>query len=276
MIKHNCTSLQKVELEMLKAIDDISKKLGIQYFMLGGTLLGAIRHQGFIPWDDDIDIGMLREDYEKFIKEAQDLLPTYYFVQTYQTDPEFYLPFAKIRDSRTTFIETVSANHKINHGVYIDIFPIDFYKKPSKTEKIKRLLLTARTLREVDLKIFNRNLKNKILSLLSLLIFPNAYQACDKLDKLNSRYNSGEKRTNYCGAWGNKEIVDSDIFNKSKNYYFEGFSFTGPEDSDSYLRHIYGDYMKLPPKEKRISHHFTDVIDLTKSYTHYIQSEKRL
>ena len=128
--------IKEIELEIFKVFLDIANKLDIKYYLIGGTLLGAVRHKGFIPWDDDIDVGLPRKDYEKFIAEAQKYLPDYYFLQTYETDPEYPLSFAKIRDSRTTYLETALNNKKINHGVFFDIFPLDFYPENEKDQDI--------------------------------------------------------------------------------------------------------------------------------------------
>lgn len=119
--------LKKCQLEMLKAFAAVCEKLGISYFLDGGTLLGAVRHKGFIPWDDDIDVGMLRADYERFFAEGQALLPEHYFIQNISTDPQYTANFAKMRDSRTTYIETTLGRKRINHGVFIDIFVLDYY-----------------------------------------------------------------------------------------------------------------------------------------------------
>ena len=117
--------LKKIELEMFKYYLAICEKHDLKYFLIGGTLLGAVRHKGFIPWDDDIDIGMPRPDYEKFLLVAQKELPEHIFLQTHNTDIEYPNCFAKLRNSDTTFIETSCKKLKINHGIYIDIFPLD-------------------------------------------------------------------------------------------------------------------------------------------------------
>ncbi len=98
-------SLQQVELKMLQMVDDICRELHIKYYLVCGSALGAVKYSGFIPWDDDLDIGLLRPDYEIFVREAKRLLPDNYFLQNYRTDPAFPQVFSKIRDSRTTFIE---------------------------------------------------------------------------------------------------------------------------------------------------------------------------
>ena len=120
-------SLQQVELKMLQMVDDICRELHIKYYLVCGSALGAVKYSGFIPWDDDLDIGLLRPDYEIFVREAKRLLPDNYFLQNYRTDPAFPQVFSKIRDSRTTFIEKSAAGLAIHHGVYIDVFPLDGY-----------------------------------------------------------------------------------------------------------------------------------------------------
>ena len=114
-----------LHLDILKEFIRICNKYELRYFLLGGSCLGTVRHQGFIPWDDDIDVGMPRPDYERFMEIAQNELPEYYFLQNSKTDPDYPLCFAKIRDSRTTFIERSVSHLNINHGIYFDIFPLD-------------------------------------------------------------------------------------------------------------------------------------------------------
>ena len=127
--------MQEVELDLFKAFIEVCEKLQLKYYLLGGTLLGAVRHKGFIPWDDDIDVGMPRKDYEIFIQKAQDLLPEHYFVQNCYTDGKLPMAFCKIRNSNTTFIETSVKDFKINHGIFIDIFPLDYYPQDKKKKK---------------------------------------------------------------------------------------------------------------------------------------------
>lgn len=116
--------LQKCQLEILKEFIRVCTKHHLQYYLVGGTCLGAVRHQGFIPWDDDIDVAMPRKDYDLFIT-MQDQMKPPYFIQTYRSDPNYIYNYAKVRDSSTTFIENYFACHQINHGVWIDVFPLD-------------------------------------------------------------------------------------------------------------------------------------------------------
>ena len=118
--------LQKKQLDILKAFIKVCEKHNLRYFLVGGTALGAIRHKGFIPWDDDIDVGMPREDYDKFVLLQDEYKGTPYFIQTYKTDPCYIYNFGKLRDSSTTFIESQYKNHRINHGVWI-VFGLIFF-----------------------------------------------------------------------------------------------------------------------------------------------------
>ena len=117
--------VQKVQLEILLEFDRICRKHGLKYLLFAGTLLGAVRHKGFIPWDDDIDVCMLRGDYERFLTVCKDELSAELFLQTTDTDREYPLQFAKLRKNNTRFVEKSMSDLKIHHGVFIDIFPLD-------------------------------------------------------------------------------------------------------------------------------------------------------
>lgn len=269
-------SLRDCELDMLKVFSDVCNKLNLQYFTIGGTLLGAVRHNGFIPWDDDIDVGMFRKDYEKFISEGQALLPRCYFIQTHKSDPQYKGNYAKLRDSRTTFIETVTKNMKINHGVFIDIFPIDYYPDNRFNAKILEFEKKVLTYRIRSDSSFERttkySIKAKAMILFSHLCYPNVKKAVETKERLISRNPKSSLVANYCGAWDKKEIVPTEWLSEICYFPFEGMLVPCPKCYDKYLRHIYGDYMQLPPVEKRVTHHYTEVIDLEKPYTEYIKA----
>ena len=125
MLENNKRNLQLKILEMVKYLDSFCKENKIEYFIAYGSCLGAVRHKGFIPWDDDFDIGMTLENYNKFIELCKTKLDTNkYFLQTLETEPNYYLSFAKLRDINTTLIEEKNKDIAITKGVYIDIFPI--------------------------------------------------------------------------------------------------------------------------------------------------------
>ena len=275
LTKEQVEKLKIIELEIFKQFISVCEKLNLKYYLLGGTLLGAVRHQGFIPWDDDIDVGMPREDYEIFIREAQQYLPVRYFVQTNVTDPDLPMNFAKVRDSETTYIETSVKDRKINHGAYIDVFPLD--KHPDDEKELKKfqkknvqLFRIIRKVFTLDKRVsFLRHVKQKLIQLLpSRYSWKKAVALREELLKSNK----GEKMlANYCGAWGKKEIVPTEWYGEGAELTFEGLKVNAPKEYKAWLTQVYGDYMQLPPEEKRVGHHYTEIIDLEKSYTEYMK-----
>lgn len=271
------TKLKNVELEILDAVDFVCKRLNIRYFLIGGTLLGAVRHKGFIPWDDDIDIGMLRSDYNRFLNEAQNLLPEYLFLQTFKTDRYYPNNFAKIRNSKTTFIEKTLKNIKINHGVYIDVFPLDNYPDTFFREKFLSFQLLAATIRINEIFFCDNpssSIKLKIARFFSRIIYPNYSKAVLARERLICSQKKTTLVRNYGGAWGKREIFPANYFNEFCKMSFEGRNFWVPKMYHEILSQMYGDYMTPPPVEKRVAHHYTEVIDLDKPYTAYVENKE--
>ena len=130
------TELQKAELDLLKYFIEICNKLDLKYFLVCGSALGAVKYNGFIPWDDDIDVALKRDDYEVFCSYAQNMLPSNIFLQNHNTEPGFPHIYSKLRNSDTTYIEMSAKKLDINHGIYIDIFPLDGYPKNKFTQTI--------------------------------------------------------------------------------------------------------------------------------------------
>lgn len=271
--KEQIEELKLVEIEILREFLRICDHLNLRYYLLGGTLLGAVRHQGFIPWDDDIDVGMPRMDFEIFLEKAPKMLPEHLFLQSIWSDPGYLPCFAKIRNNNTTFIETTSAHHKINHGVFIDIFPLDFYPEDKKEQKKfdrKKLLLTHRIQQGYNAP-FPGNAKLLILSVASRLRHPSLKKAVIKKEDLYKSTTQSALWGNYGGAWGKKEIVPADWYGEGTEVIFEGMKVMAPVQYDKWLTQVYGDYMQLPPEEKRVGHHYVDIIDLHKSYKEYME-----
>ena len=268
------TELKAVEKELLKSFVSVCDTLQLKYYLLEGSLLGTVRHKGFIPWDDDIDIGMPRKDYELFCSNGQKLLPEYYFVQTIATEKDYRANFAKIRDSRTTFIETSVRHCEINHGIYIDIFPLDYCLENEDLQQQRfreQSLMNARISMGFYSEKRKMSLKGHIAKFLSLLKYPTIRSALTAREKWMKALPKSDMYANYCSAWFKKEIIPVKWFGDGEYLEFEGLLVRVPKEYDKWLEHVYGNYMQPPPEDKRTTHHYADVIDVAKPYTFYRQ-----
>ena len=266
--------LKKTEIDLLKLFIDTCKKLNLHYYVVGGTLLGAVRHKGFIPWDDDIDVAMMRHDYDIWVNEAPKLITdSKYFIQTHMTDKFYPANFAKLRNSETTFIETSLRKLDINHGVFIDVFPLDYYpEKPLKRLifKINQVRYSSKIFDAYDLEAINYSKRKAIFRrLIGLTVTGSPFSSVIKRERLYRSTNSSHLVANLSGAWGDKEIMPISIYGEGTQLKFEDIIVSAPSQYKKLLTNVYGDYMQLPPVEKRISHHYTEVIDLHKTYKHY-------
>ncbi len=278
------TELKRCEVEILEAFIKACAELKIGYYLMGGTMLGAIRHKGFIPWDDDIDVGMLRNDYDIFLEKGQLLLPSHMFLQTHKTDPEFPGAFAKIRNSNTTFIEASMRSRNINHGVWIDIFPLDYYPDDPKKGKLMRKKWNRYSYR-IGQACFskvsqasNSSIKKKIIrtcrGLIYNLMMPDVEETIQKRESLIKKAKQSSWLANWSGAWGMKEVVPSEWYGSGTMREFEGIMCRVPTEYEKWLSQVYGNYMELPPVEKRVTHHYSEGIDLHMPYTEYIDTHR--
>lgn len=267
--------VQRKVRELLRCFVEICEQRQIPYFLVCGSALGAVKYQGFIPWDDDVDVGLLRPDYERFLREAPALLPEHYFLQNYRTDPAFPQPYSKLRDSNTTFLEKNKAHLPINHGIYIDIFPIDGYpaeEKDQRTLEWRKRVLSWQwgcALEE------QRSLVSKIHCTFFRLI------GCPKrTDRLLARYEKVisawpvEEAQIWCnhGNWqGKLEYADKTQYGSGTRAEFEGIPVRIPEQYDVYLTQKYGDWRADLPQEQKKSRHPSLVCDPDRPYTHYMK-----
>lgn len=253
--------LKHVQLDILKHVDGFCRKHSIRYFMSGGSLIGAIRHKGFIPWDDDIDIMMLRPDYEKFIAEYSEKDSSYYRVHSSRLDKHFTLPYAKVDNSKTVLIEHIE--HPLSIGVNIDVFPIDIIPQDKEEQKrifnnfMKQMMLFS--LKQVSLNKDRTFFKNVFLFFSHIFLKPLSLSTIvSRIEKNAMRY-INEESPKYCGVavwgYGIREVNLLSNYSTALEAPFEDMVVTIPVGYDNYLRGVYGDYMQLPPEEKRVTHH---------------------
>lgn len=258
--------VQKIELNILAELDRICRKHNINYTLAYGTLLGAIRHNGFIPWDDDVDVCMLRRDYEKFRKVCEEELDKKYFYQTNETDSEYYHLFDKIRANDTVFKESFLEKYHIHHGVYIDIFPLDYVPDSS----IKRMLQYCKFhfyrlgLMSKYMMISARSGKKKCAAIILKFLykpFPlkKLYDgACDAASKYKNKAETNVQ--SFYSPYKRKDIFDRRYFEEYIEVRYEEYKFFVIKNYDIILSRLYNDYMEYPPEEQRITRH--DLVEL--------------
>lgn len=254
---------QLVMLRMFKIIDHICRRHNLRYWMCSGTLLGAIRHKGFIPWDDDLDICMIREDYEQFLSFAKEELPDDLFLQTRETDPLYdYLALpCKIRDKNSLIVSNGIENKTYNMGLFIDIFPADRYhlesKELKKEKRRKSYFFYLCKGIDSELEKDNSKLKRFINYFNPFLKFLAKRYLRKSVYYINKNRLLGEDCLighGFDTPW-RRYFNYNDIF-PLKEYTFEGYNFWGPQNADAYLSQLYGKtYMSPPPPEKRIQQH---------------------
>lgn len=271
------TELQKTELEMLKEFICICEELNLTYYLVCGSALGAVKYQGFIPWDDDLDVALPRKDYRIFCEKAQQMLPKHLFLQNHITDPDYPYVFSKIRNSNTTFIESGLSKRNINHGIYMDVFPLDGY--PQDEKKIRFLENAKRNYQLSILCCLNTNQtwKTKVIAFLGKLLQMDKKSAASvrKIEKIISQYPT-EDSILWCnhGNWqGTLEYAQREQYGNGIFMSFEGLKVRVPEQYDAYLTQKYANWRDDLPDEQKKGHHFHDVCDCNRPYTDYIHND---
>ena len=254
------SEIQEMELGIMEYIHEVCQKIGAKYFLAYGSLIGAVRHKGFIPWDDDMDICMLREDYEKL----QDYLianpDERYEVMSYKNNLNYVYPFMKVQDNHTYLLEE-DVRIDSNMGIYVDIFPVDGYEddadfKNKMTKLIKKRQLSCYTFKGIT---NTKSVLNSLLRYVSVIIFyfTNTNKYVAQIEELaKSRKVSDYEQVDYLIYKDmNKPVWRREWLEQATTGTFEGKEFTIPKNYHEILTSDYGDYMQLPPVEQRVSHH---------------------
>ena len=254
------SEIQQMELGIMEYIHEVCHKIGVKYFLAYGSLIGAVRHQGFIPWDDDMDICMLRDDYEKLQNYLIAHPDERYEVMSYKNNVNYVYPFMKIQDNQTYLVEE-DVRIDSNMGIYVDIFPVDGYEddqafKDKMTKIIKKRQLSCYTFKGIT---NTKSVVNSIIRYISVIIFyfTNTNKYVSQIDELaKSRKVEDYEQVDYLiykdmnkPVWKCEWLEDVEIGN------FEDKEFMIPKHYHEILISDYGNYMQLPPVEQQVSHH---------------------
>ena len=267
-------NLQEKLLEMIFDLDNFCSENNIDYVLSGGNVIGAVRHKGFIPWDDDLDIQMPRESYDKFLRLFKE--NEKYLIQKDVVD--YPLPFSKLRAKNTTFIEDIPYKKKyknIHQGIYIDIFPVDKVS-PKKNQRLKQVvfsnILIAQSLFLRGYPKSHRNIKKNIIMLFSILLLPfRGYY-----NKYVKSFNELNDFDYYCSFYGTTKKVYQNKSNFDKPYtmlQYENMKLPVMNNYIKYLEDAYGDYMQLPTEAERDYSVHAKYFSTTEDYTKYLEKK---
>lgn len=275
MSQQSVRSVQEKILETMKFIDKLCRENGIVYFIMGGTALGAVRHGGFIPWDDDLDIFMTPGQYQKFKTVFENTKNEQFVLQEWRTDSK-YLEYAKVRMNKTTFIEESFKERKdMHHGIYVDIMILHKVPENEFIQKIVYYESKFVTLYGLSQRNWKPKSKSQKIVLNSLKFMPCKIMARIAYSHIY-RYDDRKDNYKYCywitPAKFRNGLFDKTFFEKTIDVRFEDTELLGSEKIKEYLEYRYGDYMKLPSEEQRKSAVHAYVFDTEKNYTEYLEN----
>ncbi|NLJ17124.1 MAG: LicD family protein [Clostridiales bacterium] len=272
MNQEELKKVQLLQLKIAKEIDRICLENNIKYTLAYGSLLGAVRHGGPIPWDDDLDIALVRSEYDRFIEVCKKELGEEYFLQTFETDEYYGWPFAKILLNNTIYKEKW-APEKTKNGVYVDIFPLDSPAKSIVVQHIDnfrfRLYLRALHTKLSYSNFFNSGIKAVILKAIVKVVanFNSADRLKNKINKILIKNNNNNSDLVYNLSSDyifSKEIMPAEYFNNLIKINFKDEELCVISEYDKYLTQIYGDYLQFPPVDERENRHCIVEMDISK------------
>lgn len=266
-------AIQIAEIELIRLFVDICEKEHLMYYMLGGTMLGAIRHKGYIPWDDDADFGLPRSDYEKFLVVAPKYLAQGIRLSTFNGEDHYVYIARLLNEKKKIKIEGVLDSHA--SCVLIDIFPLDGMPEYSVCRLLhKGRLLATRKLfylanfeKIVPLYYSRRSWYNRVGTFICRYIpayrMFSKQKAWNRVDRALKAYpyEKSSWNLNFMGAWKFRELFKQSVFGEGAFYDFEDLKLRGPKDYDAYLTQLYGDYMTPPPESERYSRHGFELVE---------------
>lgn len=268
MKSENLSNTQKYILSVLGVVLKATEKMNVKCYMQGGTMLGAIRHGGFIPWDDDADLGIKRKEYEYFLNHVKEYLPEHLELRTYMDESDHHYYFARIIDNRYMIKRMGSAEVRYEN-VWVDIFPLDGMPNDFILRKVHqfrlsmaRLMYHLSCIKKVNKKRPGRPALEKIIINIALRIpvgrILNTKKSLDNIDKLLKKYplENSKYIINFMGqtSFQFTEMLEKSVYGKDTWYEFEDIKLLGPEKYDEYLTSLYGDYMIIPEEAQRNAH----------------------
>jgi lipopolysaccharide cholinephosphotransferase len=270
---HNLNETQSYIMQVLHSVIGILDELEIPYYMQGGTMLGSIRHGGFIPWDDDVDLGIPRDAYDRLLKEVSAKLPENLELRTYEDETDHHYYFARIVDTRYQIRRMGSLEERLEN-IWVDLFPLDGMPNGNMARAWHKLRLTVVRLKyhlscfeKVNIKRPGRPLLERIIIRFAMCTrvgkWFNTRRQLDKLDALLKKYplERSDWVVNFMGqtSYRFNEMFKKEVYGEKTLYPFENMQLVGPEHYDDYLKSLYGDYMK-PPKESDRNAHVSELV----------------
>lgn len=265
-IKDSNRKVQELTIELLKVFIDICEKNNLRYYFTGGALIGVLRHKGFIPWDDDIDVGMPRKDYDKFLKIMAKRAPKGYGICNRQTDKNWHFAMSQFVDMESEITIHLAEEERKAH-IWIDVFPLDGLPsgKIARWIRVKNILVHRYLVQiafistQVDAKRSRPWYEKMILNFFKVIPIGkmiNTNKVLDHLEKIlrKSDFDKAEYAGNMLGRYREREVVPKKYFGQPKKGKFENISVNIPEMSHELQTALYGDYMKLPPEKERVAH----------------------